>query len=228
MMGSLYTFPRKLFWRRWQPKLNKLSQHVFFDLVQELSDTPHFLHLGTSWRRVKLSKLHQNQNMKKLLRHYLQVVILIWIITKSVLFLHAQPSSQESCNVFKYENYCVFQPFLSLTHSGRMSIYNQHGDCFMDKCRYKIEKVSFVFLQSYVAIGHCILCRHIHECFVCLLLPSGSHYLNFLGNEFHLYITAYYVLVAWFHVQPNLGPLDWRNWDIIPCVMWMKNLVVIC
>jgi hypothetical protein len=42
MMGSLYTVPRKLFWRRWQPKLSKLSQHFFFDLVRELSyHTPH-------------------------------------------------------------------------------------------------------------------------------------------------------------------------------------------
>jgi hypothetical protein len=39
--GSLYTFPRRLFWRRWQPKLNKLSQYFFFDQVNELSDTPH-------------------------------------------------------------------------------------------------------------------------------------------------------------------------------------------
>jgi hypothetical protein len=39
-MGSLYTFPRRLFWMRWQPKLGKLSQHFFFDLVRELSDTP--------------------------------------------------------------------------------------------------------------------------------------------------------------------------------------------
>jgi hypothetical protein len=40
-MGSLYTFPRRLLWRRWQPKLSKLSQHFFFDLARELSDTPH-------------------------------------------------------------------------------------------------------------------------------------------------------------------------------------------
>jgi hypothetical protein len=40
VMGSLYTFPRRLFWRRWQPKLSKLSQNFLFDLVQELSDTP--------------------------------------------------------------------------------------------------------------------------------------------------------------------------------------------
>jgi hypothetical protein len=35
-MGSLYMFPRGLFWRRWQPKLSKLSQNFFFDLVREL------------------------------------------------------------------------------------------------------------------------------------------------------------------------------------------------
>jgi hypothetical protein len=37
-MGSLYTFSRRPFWSRWQPKLSKLSQHFFFDLVRELSD----------------------------------------------------------------------------------------------------------------------------------------------------------------------------------------------
>jgi hypothetical protein len=35
-MGSLYTFQRRLFWRRWQPKLSNLGQHFSFDLVQEL------------------------------------------------------------------------------------------------------------------------------------------------------------------------------------------------
>jgi hypothetical protein len=35
-------FPRRLFWRRWQPKLRKLSQHFFFDLVQDLSDSIYF------------------------------------------------------------------------------------------------------------------------------------------------------------------------------------------
>jgi hypothetical protein len=39
-MGSLYTFPRRLFWSRLQPKLSTLSQHFFFDLVRELTDTP--------------------------------------------------------------------------------------------------------------------------------------------------------------------------------------------
>jgi hypothetical protein len=37
-MRSLHTFPRRLFSRRWQPKLSKLSQHFFFDSAQELSD----------------------------------------------------------------------------------------------------------------------------------------------------------------------------------------------
>jgi hypothetical protein len=39
-MRSLYMFPRRLFWRRWQPTFSKLSQHFFFYLVRELSDTP--------------------------------------------------------------------------------------------------------------------------------------------------------------------------------------------
>jgi hypothetical protein len=37
-MGSLYTFPRK-----WQPKLSKLNQHSFYDLVRELSDTSNII-----------------------------------------------------------------------------------------------------------------------------------------------------------------------------------------
>jgi hypothetical protein len=40
-MGSLYMFPRRLFWSNWQPKLSKLSQHFFFGLVWEFSNTPH-------------------------------------------------------------------------------------------------------------------------------------------------------------------------------------------
>jgi hypothetical protein len=43
MIGLLYTFRRRLFWRRWHPKLCKLSQHFFFDLVWEFSDTLHTL-----------------------------------------------------------------------------------------------------------------------------------------------------------------------------------------
>jgi hypothetical protein len=39
MMGLLYTFPRRLFWMRWQPKLSKLGQYFFFDLVWELTDS---------------------------------------------------------------------------------------------------------------------------------------------------------------------------------------------
>jgi hypothetical protein len=37
-MESLYTFPRRLLWRRWQPKLMKLWQHFFFDPARELSN----------------------------------------------------------------------------------------------------------------------------------------------------------------------------------------------
>jgi transposase len=44
-MGSLYTFPRRLFRKRWQPKFSKLSEHFFFYLFRELSDTPR--RLGT-------------------------------------------------------------------------------------------------------------------------------------------------------------------------------------
>jgi hypothetical protein len=32
-------FPRRLFCRRWQPKLSKLSQYFFFNLVRELPDS---------------------------------------------------------------------------------------------------------------------------------------------------------------------------------------------
>jgi hypothetical protein len=38
-MELLYTFPRRLFWRRWQPILSKFRQNVFFDLVREISDS---------------------------------------------------------------------------------------------------------------------------------------------------------------------------------------------
>jgi hypothetical protein len=34
----LDSIKENLFWKRWQPKLSKLSQHFFFDLVWELSD----------------------------------------------------------------------------------------------------------------------------------------------------------------------------------------------
>jgi hypothetical protein len=39
MVGSLYMFRRRLFWKRWQPKSTKSRQHLFFYLVQELSDS---------------------------------------------------------------------------------------------------------------------------------------------------------------------------------------------
>jgi hypothetical protein len=34
---SLCTFSRRPFWKRWQTKLSKLSQHLFFILVRELA-----------------------------------------------------------------------------------------------------------------------------------------------------------------------------------------------
>jgi hypothetical protein len=43
MMGLLYISPRRLFWRRWQPKLSKLRQHFFFDLVRELPDSTSYI-----------------------------------------------------------------------------------------------------------------------------------------------------------------------------------------
>jgi hypothetical protein len=40
MMGLLCMFPRRLFWRRWQPKPSKSGQHFFFFyVVRELSDS---------------------------------------------------------------------------------------------------------------------------------------------------------------------------------------------
>jgi hypothetical protein len=38
---EVYMLQRRLFGRRWQPELSKLSQHFFFYLVWELSNTPH-------------------------------------------------------------------------------------------------------------------------------------------------------------------------------------------
>jgi hypothetical protein len=49
IMGSLYTFPMRLFWKRWQPKLSKLSQHFFFDLVRKLSDRISYVALWDIW-----------------------------------------------------------------------------------------------------------------------------------------------------------------------------------
>jgi hypothetical protein len=68
MMGSPYTFPRRLFWRRWQPKLTKLSQYFFCDLVRELSGTPHIL-TSTYVHKEKmtiagLSNQHSDQHMQ--------------------------------------------------------------------------------------------------------------------------------------------------------------------
>jgi hypothetical protein len=72
-------------------------------------------------------------------------------------------------------------------------------------------RVSPMINRSYIATCPCILYHCNHEYLVCILLPSGSHNLNFLGNECHLYITVCHVLVACFYIQLNHGPLDWRN-----------------
>jgi hypothetical protein len=39
--GIAVYLPKGTMLKEMQPKLSKLSQHFFFDLVQELSDTPH-------------------------------------------------------------------------------------------------------------------------------------------------------------------------------------------
>jgi hypothetical protein len=68
-----------------------------------------------------------------------------------------------------------------------MSIYNRHGEIFHGQMliydRQSFFHVSPVICQTHVTTGHCILCQCIHEYFVWLLLPSGSHNLNFLMNE---------------------------------------------
>jgi hypothetical protein len=117
-----------------------------------------------------------------------------------------------------------------LTLSGCISIYKRHCDsASTDECRYMIDKVSFTFFQSYVPTGHCILCQRIHECFVCLFLPSGSHNLNFLWNECLLYIMACHVLAACFHFRLNLGPLDWKKQTYVyNSLSDVKNLLGIC
>jgi hypothetical protein len=52
-MGSLYTFSRRLFWRRWQPKLSKSSQYFFFYLAREFSDRTHIFYLTNMHVREK-------------------------------------------------------------------------------------------------------------------------------------------------------------------------------
>jgi hypothetical protein len=56
MTRSLYTLPRRLFWRRWQPKLSKLSQNLFFDFVWELSDRPSYTYLVTQSNLIFMPK----------------------------------------------------------------------------------------------------------------------------------------------------------------------------
>jgi hypothetical protein len=39
--GITVYVPKETILKGWQPKLGKLSQNFFFDIVRELSDTPH-------------------------------------------------------------------------------------------------------------------------------------------------------------------------------------------
>jgi hypothetical protein len=118
---------------------------------------------------------------------------------------------------------------LILTLSGQMSIYNRHGDCAsMDKCRYMIDKVCFEFLHSYVTSWHCRLYQRMHECFVCLLLLSGSHNLNFLRNECDLYFTVHQCYQHGFTYRQTSTFSHEKNGNIILCVSRMKNLLVVC
>jgi hypothetical protein len=41
--GITIYVPKETVWRRWQPKLSKLSQHFSFDLVLELFDRPSYM-----------------------------------------------------------------------------------------------------------------------------------------------------------------------------------------
>jgi hypothetical protein len=109
-----------------------------------------------------------------------------------------------------------------LTLSGHMLIYNRHGDSVStDECWYMFDKVSFAVLQSYV--DHMSLLATVF---------CANTFMNVLSAfchlEWHLYIVVCHMLVACFYFQLNLSPLDWGNWVIIPCVMQMKNLVVVC
>jgi hypothetical protein len=70
MMGWLYMFPRRLYWRRWQPKLSKLSQHFFLDLVRELSDSiSYFLPSGVP--RMKICFVLQQSVLSSSLNKHL-------------------------------------------------------------------------------------------------------------------------------------------------------------
>jgi hypothetical protein len=120
-----------------------------------------------------------------------------------------------------------------LTLSRHMLIHNQHGDsAATDECHHMI-KFSVPFLWWYTCIDYivccyCILCQHIHECFVCLHLSSGSHNLNSLSSQCQLHITVCHMVVAWCHFPSNLELLASRSENTIPCLMRMKNLLVIC
>jgi hypothetical protein len=87
------------------------------------------------------------------------------------------------------------------TLSWRMSTRRRHWEnCSEDGCRRVVDNASLSFLWSYFRF-----CEHIFNLrrylslyaipmhswmFTCLLLASGRHNLNFLKNEYHIYING--------------------------------------
>jgi hypothetical protein len=77
---------------------------------------------------------------------------LLWIINNS---MYNELHNEKGATLLNREKY-FHSHFLSSTMnlngniSHQTSIYNQHGDCAsIDKCRYTINNVCFMFLQSY-------------------------------------------------------------------------------
>jgi hypothetical protein len=86
-VGSLHTFPRRLFWRRWQPKLSKISQHFSFDLVRELSDGTSYLVPGCKRKWAKLQKIQA-----KSIFNWWYKILLYTILVQSVGLLTFFPA----------------------------------------------------------------------------------------------------------------------------------------
>jgi hypothetical protein len=89
-MRSLCVFPRRLFWRRWQPKLSKLNQHFFLDLAQELSNSTSYCHTSVteqSWLMIEfiayLLPLTTNNDNTFDILHNLQVFTTLSKFAKS-------------------------------------------------------------------------------------------------------------------------------------------------
>jgi hypothetical protein len=103
-----------------------------------------------------------------------------------------------------------------LTLSGRMSIYNWHGDITStDECRYMIQKVSFVFLPSYVDYMSLMATVSCANVFMNVLSASCRHTEVIIWTPWGM--KAIYILrcvsclLHAFNILVNLGPLDWRN-----------------